>query len=79
MDKYLRISICISLVPYTRDPNKHKFVTRIIMYVNMLYEFMKILRSVTVICLIMIQYKCMCTNISYKIRFPLRVKLSTGF
>ena len=49
------------------------------MYVNVLYEFMKILISVTVICLIMIQYKCMCTSISYKIRFPLSVKLSTGF
>ena len=54
MDKYLHISICISSVPYTRDSNNHKFVTRIILYVNLLYEFMKILRSVTVICLIMI-------------------------
>ena len=30
----------------------HKFVTRIIMYVNVLNEFMKILISVTVICLL---------------------------
>ena len=28
---------------------------------------------------IMIQYKCMCTYISYKIRFPLSVKLSMSF
>ena len=28
---------------------------------------------------IMIQYKCMCISISYKICFPLSVKLSTGF
>ena len=28
---------------------------------------------------IMIQYKCMCTSISYKICFPLSVKLSIGF
>ena len=50
MDKYLHLSICISSVPYTRYLNKHKFVTRIIMYVNVLYEFMKIVISVTVIC-----------------------------
>ena len=43
MDKYLRLSICISSVPDTRDLNKHKFVTRIILYVNVLYEFMKFL------------------------------------
>ena len=29
-----------------RDLNKHKLVTRIIMYVNPLYEFLKIIRSV---------------------------------
>ena len=47
------------------------------MYVNVLYEFMKIMISVTVICLF--QYKCMCIRISYKICFPLSVKLSTSF
>ena len=52
MDKYLRLRICISSVPDMRDLNKHKFVTRIIMYVNVLYEFMKILISVFVICLL---------------------------
>ena len=45
-----KITIGISLVLYMRDLNKHKLVTRIIMYVNVLYEFMKILISVTVIC-----------------------------
>ena len=53
-------------------------VTRISMYVNLLYEFIKILISVTVICF-MIQYKCMCTSIRYKICFPVSVKLSTSF
>ena len=50
-NKY-KFATCISSVPYTRDLNKHKFVTRIIMYVNVLYEFMKILIYVTVICLL---------------------------
>ena len=48
-DKY-KFAISITSVPYTRDLNKHKFGIRIIMYVNLLYEFMKILLSVTVIC-----------------------------
>ena len=49
LSKY-KIAISISSVPYTRDLNKHKFVTRIIMYVSVLYEFMKILIFVSVIC-----------------------------
>ena len=49
------------------------------MCVNLIYEFMKTLIIVTVICLIVIQYKFMCTSISYKICIPLSVKLSTGF
>ena len=48
LSKY-KIVISISSLPYTRDLNKHMLVTRIIMYVNMLYEFLKILRSVIVI------------------------------
>ena len=51
MSKY-KFAISLSSVPYMRDLNKHKFVTRIIMYVNVLYEFMKILIYVTVICLL---------------------------
>ena len=47
-----KFAISISSLPYTRDLNKHKLVTRIIMYVNLLYEFLKILRSVIVICLL---------------------------
>ena len=50
-NKY-KFAISVSSVPYTRDVNKHKFVTRIIMYVNVLYEFMKIMIFVTVICLL---------------------------
>ena len=49
------------------------------MYVNVLYEFINILIYDICYIFIMIQYKCTCTNISYKIRFPLSVKLSTGF
>ena len=47
-----KFAISISSLPYARDLNKHKLVTRIIMYVNLLYEFLKILRSVIVICLL---------------------------
>ena len=50
-DKY-KFAISISSAPYTRDLNKHKFVTRTIRYVNMLYEFMKIMIFVYVICLL---------------------------
>ena len=48
-DKY-KFAISISSVLYTRYLNKHKLVTRISMSVNLFYEFMKILISVTVIC-----------------------------
>ena len=51
MSKY-KFAISISSLPYTIDLNKHKLVTRIIMYVNVLYEFMKILISVIVIWLL---------------------------
>ena len=51
LSKY-KFVISISSVPYTRYLKKHKFVTRIIMYVNVLYEFMKIMISVIVICLL---------------------------
>ena len=49
MSKY-KFVISISSVPYMRYMKKHKFVTRIILYVNVLYEFMKILIIDTVIC-----------------------------
>ena len=51
LSKY-KFVISISSVPYTRYLKKHEFVTRIIMYVNVLYEFMKIMTFVTVICLL---------------------------
>ena len=38
--------------PSTAYERSEQGVTRISMYVNLLYEFMKILRSVTIICLL---------------------------
>ena len=46
------ISISISFVTPTKNLNKHNFVIRTSMCISLLYEFMKILISVTVICLL---------------------------
>ena len=45
-------SISISFVTPTGDLNKHKFVISTSMCISLLYEFMKILISVIVICLL---------------------------
>ena len=56
---YLRVSLykyksakSISFVTPTGDLNKHKSVISISMCISLLYEFMKMLISVTVICLL---------------------------
>ena len=53
------------------DPNKHKYVISISNCISSLYECMKILISVIVLC-----FKCV---YAYDICFPLSVKLSMGF
>ena len=45
-------SISISFVTPTGDLNKHKFVISTSMCISLLYEFMKILIYVTIICLL---------------------------
>ena len=46
------ISISISFVTLTGDLNKHKSVISTNMRISLLYEFMKILISIIVICLL---------------------------
>ena len=46
------ISISIGFVNPTGDLNKHKFVISTSMCISLLYEFMKIMISITVICLL---------------------------
>ena len=53
------------------DPNKHKSVISISNGTSSLYECMKILISVIVLCFKYVY--------AYDICFPLSVKLSTGF
>ena len=46
------VSISISFVTPTGDLNKHKSIISTSMCISLLYEFMKILISVTIICLL---------------------------
>ena len=50
--KSISISISISFVNPMGDLNKHKSVISTSICISLLYEFMKILISVTVICLL---------------------------